>query len=291
MRAQSVLGYLLGLLLVTVGVSILIFGIFPSLEKSKAFGVVTDAIEEMRTLDKTIGRVASGDVGTEIRVALSVEEGRFVVSNGSIKFEYFTPLLTSLTGVVKREGNLMLVGGRSPGVECAIRKGDCLSGENCIFELFNLTNSHVAECGSGSGYEYKLCCKNLEVLYTTGICSRGEEVVSIFNVSNSHVGTPGYFDIKACFYPEAVCDIKENCSSGEICVFSLSQKTDTHVAECDYFPYKFCCYWRVKEGVEIFLKPPSVEIVGEGMLPKGGYQLCIKKISDGERPVVEVRVC
>lgn len=37
------------------------------------------------------------------------------------------------------------------------------------------------------------------------------------------------------------CSAKANCTISETCLFSMYQENDTHIAECNYFDYDFCC--------------------------------------------------
>ena len=39
----------------------------------------------------------------------------------------------------------------------------------------------------------------------------------------------------------AFCEISTSCNATETCVLSLAYDTNSHVAECSYYPYKLCC--------------------------------------------------
>lgn len=50
-----------------------------------------------------------------------------------------------------------------------------------------------------------------------------------------------FFSSKIVLADSFNCNVKNNCSISEICLFSVYQENNTHLAECGYFDYSFCC--------------------------------------------------
>jgi len=50
-----------------------------------------------------------------------------------------------------------------------------------------------------------------------------------------------YYEYRSCVSSPWICNVRTSCLSGETCVTSIFNQTNTHVGECGYYNYQLCC--------------------------------------------------
>jgi hypothetical protein len=277
MKAFNIISFTLVVVLTVAGTSLLITTLIPSIERIRVSGIINDAIEQLKTLDILITQLASLGKDSELTFNLKVRNGEFFVDNftNSFKFRYETKYLP-FKGVLKKEANLVIVSGSIPNVSCSLKEGSCGTDEICLFSLAKRNNSHLGNC---SVYPYKMCCKNLESRIKTGCDETETRIFSLFKAENSHASLKGY-NLSICIKPEAVCRLAKSCTKEELCLLSFYKDTNSHAAECNYYENQLCCYWVIKEELNLILKYDDIKIVGEEIFPAGDYYLCLRKIGE-----------
>lgn len=292
MKSQShLVSFILTLALTVTGTVLTVSIILPAMERQKISLVIEDAIGKMSGLDFLINQLTSGGVGSMATYDLVVEDGKFVVDNKTnmLIFEY-EPSWLPFEKVQKKTGNLIISAGSIPDVTCSLKYGSCEADETCLFSLRNETNSHLGNC---SVYNYKVCCKNLNV--EMGSCTPiSESLLSLAKEENSHASyeIASEYNISICIFPQAVCSLREQCTRNEVCIVSFYNDTNSHAAKCGYYKNNLCCEWVVKPVVKIFLKYSNVRLVGSEVFPKGEYKICLKKIEETSSvSTIEIKTC
>jgi hypothetical protein len=127
---------------------------------------------------------------------------------------------------------------------CYITTGTC-SGAT-ILNLYDYLGGH-AELPTQSNYGYKLCCVGTGI---SNSCSAAyhSTVLRLSDVTNAHVeeGTQSnsaYDGNDACLSSASYinCSYSTSCSTGEVCLGSISDVTNAHVGECSVYSTKICC--------------------------------------------------
>lgn len=245
-------------------------------EKSKISSTFLQVIEQLRVLDATILYINNLDIGSKTNVKIYIPEGRLLVKDGKIFYELETiSTFDFLKDIVKSFGNLALIF-KNVSIKCEIRENNCLESEECIFSMYKLNNSHIADCNS-LNYSYKVCCKGLEVRKAEFCYEKESEILRILKDENSHAGFNKY-SFRICSYPIVSCSLKSKCSNNEICVSSFYKDLNSHAAICDYYPNNLCCYSSISEIGKIILSYLDIEIIGDFVISKGEYVLVIEKI-------------
>ena len=128
-------------------------------------------------------------------------------------------------------------------LKCEIRYGSCFSNQTCLISMFRGYNAHAGECGY---YNYNLCCYGLtnSSIKTSCDIENGEiPILALYRINNSHVEGPweGNYQWKVCGKYLINCSLRNFCLEDETCIASLAKKTNSHIANCDYYPWKICC--------------------------------------------------
>jgi hypothetical protein len=170
---------------------------------------------------------------------------------------------------------------------CNVRANSCLTGETCLFSMYQLNNSHVATCDY---YTYKVCCDEISAAIKSS-CNANEEgeALSFFKLNNSHAAQAGHYVNKLCLkYPHypVECALRDSCYENETCVVSLYSNINSHVATCDYYSKKLCC----RKLPDLFVNSSSINpnvsqpIFGEPVL----LNITVWNIGDAAAPNVNV---
>jgi len=134
---------------------------------------------------------------------------------------------------------------------CTLRDTPCQANEECVFSLFQQTDSHVSQCGT-PGYNYNVCCQEpggiLNATVKMENCNENlneSGVISLYKTSDSHAREYAEYDLlyHVCLNSSIGrigCSYQSSCSPGEG-LASLKQDSDSHVAEYSYYPIKICC--------------------------------------------------
>ena len=64
-----------------------------------------------------------------------------------------------------------------------------------------------------------------------------------------------YYEYRACVSAPWLCNLRSSCLAGETCIASVYNYTNSHVAECGYYPNQLCCK---REDI-----PPTYSNVGQ----------------------------
>jgi hypothetical protein len=122
-----------------------------------------------------------------------------------------------------------------------IRSGSCLAGETCLFSAWNLSNSHVGQCGYYTNYS--VCSDEVSSAAIRNACLSNEGILlSFFQPNNTHVGKFDVYSYFLCAPPRNYsCGVRISCLSGQSCLGSLYNKTNSHFAECNFYSYQICC--------------------------------------------------
>ncbi|MBU5682485.1 MAG: hypothetical protein KQA34_02115 [Candidatus Aenigmarchaeota archaeon] len=246
------------------------------IERSKTSSAFLEVIEQLRVLDATILYLNSLDIGSKTTVKIYIPEGRLVVKDGKIFYELETvSTFEFLRNIARSFGNLALIF-KDVSIKCEIREDNCLEDEECIFSMYKLNNSHIADCNS-SNYRYKVCCKGLEIRKAETCYEEESEILRILKDENSHAGFNKY-SFRICSYPIVICSLKNKCSNNEVCIASFYKDFNSHAAICNYYPNNLCCYSSISEVGRIILNYLDIEIVGSFATSRGEYTLVIEKI-------------
>ena len=118
-----------------------------------------------------------------------------------------------------------------------------------VMELAKTENAHAALIGSGTGY-MTLCCSGIPGL-KAGTGEYQQDIVSLFSETNSHVEDPvlGNYDNTVSFAidgnPQVTafsCQYRAGgCLTGEDCILSLFNQTNSHAGLCGYYDNSICC--------------------------------------------------
>ncbi|MEM4772700.1 MAG: hypothetical protein QW648_01675 [Nanoarchaeales archaeon] len=246
------------------------------IEKSRISSTFLQVIEQLRVLDATILYINNLDIGSKTSIKIYIPEGRLLVKDGKIFYELETvSTFEFLKNIVRSFKNLALIF-KNVSIKCEIRENSCLESEECIFSMYKLNNSHIADCNS-LNYPYKICCKDLEIRKAETCYEKESEILRILKDENSHAGFNKY-SFRICSYPIILCSLKNKCSNNEICVASFYKDFNSHAAVCNYYPNNLCCYSSISEIGKIILSYLDIEIIGNFVISKGEYTLVIEKI-------------
>lgn len=241
-------------------------------------------LEQFKMLDDIIFQINTFDVGSKIKFRMHIPEGRVIIKDGKIKYEYEieNKNIFEIIKEIARVFDNVLVTFRNLSISCKIRSGTCLQNESCMFSLYKLENSHIGNC---SVYNYKVCCNGIE-FKKSEICRESEgEIVRLLREENSHADFEKY-TIKICSYPIIRCSLKKSCNMNEICVISFYRDLNSHAAECNYYSNNLCCYTTYTEMVELILSYLNIEILGELILYRGTYEFIIEKIAENKIRII-----
>ena len=151
---------------------------------------------------------------------------------------------------------LLLVSGAEAGPQLCILRTSCAPGETAInMSLYELRDSHVRNDTIGS---YVMCCpfyygSASEAWASLRLCTANDATaLALYNATDSHANKPDTpWNTKVCLlkpslpptitYTSNDCRIRPSCGTGELCVASLYQLTDSHVAECGIYINNICC--------------------------------------------------
>ncbi|MBN1502094.1 hypothetical protein JW930_01000 [Candidatus Woesearchaeota archaeon] len=151
--------------------------------------------------------------------------------------------------VRKRAGVSKLKEGKceQPVDMCTV-KNICDPDEICVFSMYDNVDSHVAPCSEATGK--KLCCPSIFdgdcQFKPKAQCGYDSTLLFLYQNTDSHVAEDdAAHDYRLCCgIPGGMaCHLVVNgmCSDNELCIVSMFQGMDSHVAECGYYNNNFCC--------------------------------------------------
>jgi len=150
---------------------------------------------------------------------------------------------------------LLLLPLASADLECMVDSGDssCPAGWTKVFAMESTSNSH-AELPTETNYDNVVCCRDDNGVSTFGTDCDGssDEVIRLFQDTNSHVTEPGVADAQ---YTEEVCLSVDSasvvctfndgsCPAGYECLASVNTNFNSHIGDCGTYSKKVCCKWR-----------------------------------------------
>ena len=133
-----------------------------------------------------------------------------------------------------------------------LRATDCLANETCVVAFSGMNNSHLEDCSAGN-YNYKLCVNDLSYVSLSSSDCEEEGIVTLSKNTNSQVeeyNFPTGFATKInvcagsskgdlnCIYST---DIAYCLSHHYGVLFSMSDSTNAHAADKDYYGKVVCC--------------------------------------------------
>ena len=116
----------------------------------------------------------------------------------------------------------------------------CPSGGIYVLRMSASYNAH-AELPSQSNYSNYVCCSGI----SGTSCSGGTTFLRLSATTNAHVeeNLYTYFSNNACLYPNSgetiSCTYSTSCSSGYVCLASISDVYNAHIAQCGVYSRKF----------------------------------------------------
>ncbi len=123
-----------------------------------------------------------------------------------------------------------------PSISALIVDGDCPIGETCMFSIYQLNDSHMAECGY---FNYSVCYPSSINISIEETCSAGICVLSQYQNNDSHMAECGYYNYSLCVQG-TTCDVGAPCNR-ENKLISLNKINNSHVGEYLYYPIGLCC--------------------------------------------------
>jgi len=145
---------------------------------------------------------------------------------------------------------LFLVPAVSGELTCSLSPNSCETNEVTLFKMYQTTNSH-AQLVTQTGYNNYVCCSDSFIELGTSCSGDFDVVLNLFKETNSHVQENTYSDYthEVCLSGgtgaiSVDCDYASDCTSlgsGYVCVASIAQETNSHIAVCDYYPIQVCC--------------------------------------------------
>jgi len=141
----------------------------------------------------------------------------------------------------------------SANLTCAVRQTNCNAGEVGVMRMSNTSNAH-AELINGTDYDYLVCCKDNDNRNNL-TNSSGTNIVNLSSATDAHAEVPGTTDYPYGVYLGAEPDnitctydeVSGSCSGNKTCLFTMSNTTDAHVADCTSDPYSLtvCCEFQI----------------------------------------------
>jgi len=135
---------------------------------------------------------------------------------------------------------------------------DSCSDSQPILSISNLTDAHAAESdyyqgytGPGNQQGKQICMDGLSYARLRNSCTEVETpVISLSNMTNAHVGEPGYYQgytgpggqngKQLCMNGVSNTYIRESCEDHETSLFSLSARQDAHIGVPGHYQYQVC---------------------------------------------------
>jgi hypothetical protein len=131
-----------------------------------------------------------------------------------------------------------------------------------ILGMYSQYNSHAGLIGQDT-YPYVICCSESGVTLGTSCSGTYSNYLDLWSTYNSHVEeyTEGNYGTNACLSASGVTGVScsyrsSSCISGEACLASIYQVTDSHISDCSDYPIKICCRFSTDTT------PPTVTISG-----------------------------
>jgi len=118
----------------------------------------------------------------------------------------------------------------------------CPSGGIYVLRMSASSNAH-AELPSQSNYSNYVCCSGISGTSCTG----GTVFLKLSALTNAHVEQTNYsnYSNNACLTPSAgetiSCNYSTSCSTGYVCLASISSGTNAHIGDCSAYSTKVCC--------------------------------------------------
>ncbi len=220
-----------------------------------------DPINDTAENTKYIYTYASYNDGKDYKMAVPLEKDKQAMENDggsdTALYEIFSTMGASLainywTGVGFQnplQCNLCSVSGNTCGNSC-----DTTGKKKIVLKMSGPSNAHAEE-PSQSNYNCAIECSgpaDFNVAFkSSGSCESNQKEFQILKLSantNAHVGKSTYAN-SLCLTRSsggtANCRITDKCNStaGEVCVVSISNDDNAHVASCDDNTYnkKVCC--------------------------------------------------
>jgi len=136
----------------------------------------------------------------------------------------------------------VLVDSTEAALNCSFSSTSCSTGYS-VLKMSASSNAH-AGLPSQSNYSNNVCCSGI-----SGIsCSGGTAFLKLSALTNAQVEQATYYNYanSACLNPLANETISCNyqttsCSDGYICLASISDNTNAHVAQCGVYSTQVCC--------------------------------------------------
>lgn len=119
----------------------------------------------------------------------------------------------------------------------AVLSGGCEDDE-IIFKVSDSVNGH-AGLWNETNYSYDVCVPGKR---GSRDCDGNNTIIKLAQVVNSHVGIEGNttYSTPVCF-ENFLCGAKDACDVQEMCIVSVSNMTNAHVADCGVYPLQVCC--------------------------------------------------
>jgi len=127
-------------------------------------------------------------------------------------------------------------------LSCYVGSGSCSSGGQAVLKMSASSNGH-AELPTYSNYSNYICCSGI----SGTSCSSGTAFLKLSATTNAHVERADYYNYgnSACLYPNSgetiTCNYSTSCSSGYVCLASISDYTNAHIGNCSAYSKKVCC--------------------------------------------------
>lgn len=127
-------------------------------------------------------------------------------------------------------------------LSCYVGSGSCSSGGQAVLKMSASSNAH-AELPAYSNYSSYVCCSGI----SGTSCSGGTAFLKLSAATNAHVERADYsnYGNSACLYPNSgetiTCNYSTSCSSGYVCLASISDNTNAHIGDCSTYSTKVCC--------------------------------------------------
>ncbi|MBI2106864.1 hypothetical protein HYT57_02665 [Candidatus Woesearchaeota archaeon] len=128
---------------------------------------------------------------------------------------------------------------------CSV-KTSCASGEIAIASMVNMEDSHISK--DVNRFPYKLCCAGTSLSNScVATVPQKSDAAYVYLTDDSHVDPNGQAEsICLSVRDQSSIDCRfstSGCNTGETCLLSLYQNTDSHVADCNALSTtnKICC--------------------------------------------------
>ena len=128
---------------------------------------------------------------------------------------------------------------------CSV-KASCSSGEIALASLFDTKDSHISS--NINKFPYKLCCAGTSLSRScVPIPPQKADAAHIYVTDDSHIdpqGQPNSICLSVRDQSSVSCRYSNTgCNTGEVCLLSFYQSSDSHVADCNALSTqtKICC--------------------------------------------------